>query len=288
MPSYSHSKIKTYEQCPLKFKYKYIDRVTPEIDKTIEAHLGQAVHDTLEWIYSQNQPPSIDEAIQKYIEFWKEKWTENIRIVKEEKSPKDYFNKGIQFLTEYYPKHYPFDDGTLECEKKVKIEIGQDGKYKVYGFIDRLVYNYKTSEYEIHDYKTSSTFPSQEEMEQERQLALYSIGLKDEYGYEKEVKLIWHFLEHGKEIQVKKKNDQLEKLKQETLEKIREIETATYFPRNESILCYWCEFRNRCGEDKRKEQEEKNKKEKPNSDYVSIEDNSWFNAQGKEDQKRLF
>lgn len=283
MPSYSHSKIKTYEQCPLKFKYKYIDKATPEIDKTIEAHLGQAVHDTLEWIYNQEEPPSIDDIIQYYAGKWKEKWTESIRVVKEDKEPRDYFNKGVQFLTDYFSKHYPFKDGTIECEKKIRLELDNEGKYKIYGFIDRLVYNYETGEYEIHDYKTSSSFPSQEEMEQDRQLALYSIALKDSYGKEKEVKLIWHFLNHNRTIQVKKQNHHLENLKKETMEKINEIENATYFPRNESMLCYWCEFRERCGRDKTKEEQEKYKGNFPtSSQYIKIKDDH------SESQKKLF
>ena len=49
---YSHSKLSTFEQCPLKYKLRYIDKIKPEIEKTIEAHLGSSVHDTLEWIYN--------------------------------------------------------------------------------------------------------------------------------------------------------------------------------------------------------------------------------------------
>ena len=37
MAVYSHSKLSAFEQCPLKFKYRYIEKKTPDIEKTIEA-----------------------------------------------------------------------------------------------------------------------------------------------------------------------------------------------------------------------------------------------------------
>ena len=52
MATYSHSKLCTFEQCPLKYKLRYIDKIKPVIEKTIESHLGKVVHGTLEWIYN--------------------------------------------------------------------------------------------------------------------------------------------------------------------------------------------------------------------------------------------
>ena len=53
MAVYSYSKLNTFKQCPLKFKFRYIDKIIPKIERTIEAHLGSVVHETLEWIYKQ-------------------------------------------------------------------------------------------------------------------------------------------------------------------------------------------------------------------------------------------
>ena len=68
MVNYSHSKINTFEQCPLKFKFRYIDKIVPEIEKSIESILGNAVHSTLEWLYyevKKKRVPSVDEIIKK-------------------------------------------------------------------------------------------------------------------------------------------------------------------------------------------------------------------------------
>ncbi len=258
MTIYSHSRLSTFEQCPKKFKYKYLDKLKPEIEKTIETHLGSAVHKTLEWIYNSVKESEanlkIDDIIIKFTEEWQKEFSENILIVKKQLTARDYFNKGVQFLIDYYYKHAPFKDGTIACEKGVLIKL-EEGEYEIQGFIDRLVYNLETGEYEIHDYKTASFLPNQERLDKERQLALYSIAIKEIYGKEKEILLVWHFLAHNKTLTSRRTNSELEKLKKETAELIKKVESVKEFPRNKSMLCNWCEYKNICfkeeGEEKK-------------------------------------
>lgn len=249
MAIYSHSKLSTYEQCQLKYKLKYIDKIKPLIEKTVESHLGSCVHETLEWIYNSvknkaGYSPSLDEIINYYIEAWQKDFSNDILIVKKQLTYKDYVNKGIQFLADYYQSHSPFKDGTIECEKEITIQL--DENTKIRGFIDRLVYNMENGRYEIHDYKTANLLPSQEKMDKDRQLALYSIAIKEMYGKDKEVVLVWHYLAYNQKIISRRTEEQLEKLKQETKDLIREIEQAEDFPANSSILCDWCEYKSVC------------------------------------------
>ena len=246
---YSHSKLCAFEQCPFKFKLRYIDKIRPIIEETIEAHLGHVVHETLEWIYNtiKENPQkelSLDDVITYYAIKWQESYSDDILIVKKELNARDYFNKGVEFLANYFQEHAPFRDGTIECEKKVELEL--DENTKIQGFIDRLVHNLETGEYEIHDYKTANTLPSQEKMDNDRQLALYSIAIKELYGQDKEISLIWHYLAHNQKIKSKRTNEQLLKLKQETKQLIKEIESTKDFPFTPSILCNWCEYKEIC------------------------------------------
>jgi len=248
---YSHSRLSTFEQCQLKFRYRYIEKIIPEVEKSIEAHLGHCIHCALEWLYTQIKEkgtPSPDDLIIYYSEIWKKDYNPNFLIVDNRFVARDYFNKGVGFLVNYYLEHKPFDDNTLELEKKIVIILDEEGLYKIQGFIDRLSYNLKTNEYEIHDYKTANYLPTQEKIEQDRQLALYSIAIKELFGQEKEVSLIWHYLAHNKKIRIKKTNEQLENLKKETLELIKKIEATEEFPGNKSPLCNWCEYRSICEE----------------------------------------
>lgn len=251
MVVYSHSKLSTFEQCPLKYKLRYIDKIKPEIEMTIESYLGSAIHDTLEWIYNSVKAdpeniPTLDDVINHYIRAWQKDLTEDVLIVKKQFTYKDYLNKGIQFLADYFQKYYPFRDGTIECEKEIIIKL--DENTHIRGFIDRLVYDIEKGHYEIHDYKTASTLPSQEKMDEDRQLALYSIAIKEMYGKDKEVVLVWHYLAYNHKIVSRRTEEQLEKLKEETKKLIEEIEQTKEFISNKSMLCEWCEYKSLCPE----------------------------------------
>lgn len=248
---YSHSRLKTHEQCPFKFKLRYIDKIKPPIEKTIEAHLGSSVHAALEWLYTEvmnRHVPEIEELINYYAVKWQDSYTDDTIIVKKEMTQKDYFNKGVKFLTDYYTKHCPFSDNTLEVEKRILIDLDSDGKYKIQGFIDRLVYNPETGEYEIHDYKTANNMPFKEEIENDRQLAIYSLAIKEIFGHDKKTLLVWHYLAHNQKITSQRTDSELLDLKNEIIESIKKIEAATEFPTKKSQLCNWCEYKPYCPE----------------------------------------
>jgi len=249
MPKYySHSKISAFEQCPLKFKYRYLDKIYPEFN-TIEAHLGSVVHRALQWLYTEvqnNKIPTIDEVINYYTKKWTENYSEGIVIVKQDLTVEDYFSKGVGFLLEYYSKHHPFDDNTLQLEKRIIIQLDEKGEYVILGYIDRISHNKEKNEYEIHDYKTANNMPTKEQVENDRQLALYSIALKELFGEEAKVCLTWHYLAHNQKVCSRRTNEQLEQLKKEILEKIKQIEQTKNFPPYLSKLCDWCDYKNIC------------------------------------------
>jgi hypothetical protein len=39
MKLYSHSRLSCYEQCPYKFKLKYLDKVETDVEQSVEAFL---------------------------------------------------------------------------------------------------------------------------------------------------------------------------------------------------------------------------------------------------------
>jgi RecB family exonuclease len=249
MARYSHSRLSTFEQCKLKYKFKYIDKLKPDFEKTIESHLGSCVHNVLEWFYKnilKKRIPSLDELILEFTKNWKKEYKQNFKIVKNNLKAEDYFSKGIKFLIDYYIENQPFNDGTIEIEKKIEILIHPERKHKIIGFIDRLAYNLEKNRYEIHDYKTAGTLPSQEKIDSDRQLAIYGLAIKEIFGKDKEVALIWHYLDHNKKIISRRTNEQYENLIKEIIELIDKIENTKEFEANKSILCDWCEFKEKC------------------------------------------
>jgi len=246
MAVYSHSKLAMFEQCRYKYKLKYVDKVPQPIRGTIEAHLGSCVHDALEWIYQKvltGEEPRLDALIEKYFATWEKNYDDGLLVVKRDRNVKDYFNQGIRFLTDYYTKHKPFKDGTIATEKRISMKISPE--HSIVGFIDRLVYNGETGEYEIHDYKTANALPPREKFETDRQLALYSIAIKNEYA-NRPVLLVWHYLNFNMKISSRRTDAELQNLIDEILELISKIENATEFPHEKSVLCDWCEYKPYC------------------------------------------
>ncbi len=249
MVIYSHSKIETFEQCKLKFKYRYIDKIIPEIAKSIEAHLGGMVHKTLEWLYlgvMEKKTPSINDVISFYSETWNENYFPDMPIFNKSMTARDYFNRGVEFLVNYYMKHQPFQDNTIATEKKIELNLDKEGEKKLIGFIDRLSHNVKENEIEIHDYKTSNSMWSKEKVESSRQLSIYSLAIKELFGKDKKVCMVWHFLAHDMKVCLRKTNEELERLKQEIIERIEDIEKTKDFPPTKSQLCHWCDYMDIC------------------------------------------
>ncbi len=251
---YSHSRLSAFEQCPLKYRFRYIDHLKPEIEQTIEGFLGGMVHDTLEWIYNQVKEgctPDLDAVIDFYINVWNKNFNSEIKITRAENDAEYYFNQGIKFVIDYFLSHSPFKDNTIATEQKILVPLDSQGKYLVQGYIDRLVHHKESNIFEIHDYKTGNSLKSQEELDNDRQLALYSLGVKNSFPEVKDVHLIWHFLAFNKKMTSRRTDEQLENLKQDIIALINKIESTAEFNANPSCLCNWCEFRGYCEEVKK-------------------------------------
>ncbi len=251
MTVYSHSRLSSFEQCPLKFKYKYLDKIQTDLEQTVEAFLGSMVHKSLEKLYKDlkfQKTNSLEDLLSYFNSEWIKNWNNEIIFVRKDYTEENYRKMGEQFITDYFNKYYPFNHSkTIDLEKKITITLDKHGLYKMQGFIDRLAIT-NDGVYEIHDYKTNSSLPLQKYLEEDRQLALYSMAIKQIYNGAKDVKLIWHFLSANKEVVLEKTDEQLEKLRSDTIELIKKVEEEKEFRPKKSALCEWCQFRPICPE----------------------------------------
>jgi putative RecB family exonuclease len=99
---------------------------------------------------------------------------------------------------------------------------------------------------EIHDYKTSNRLPTKEDVNSDRQLAFYQMGVAEKWQGIQEVRLIWHYLTFDTEIRSSRTPDQLLHLRKATLELIQRIETDRQFLPKEGPLCNWCDYQGFC------------------------------------------
>lgn len=247
MTIYSHSRLETFKNCPLKYKFNYIDKIKRE-EEGIEAFLGSRFHEVMEKIYKDLpfRKYSLDELLDFYEDDWDKNYHDKIVIADNERKAKDYKEIGKKFIEDYYKRYYPFNQGkVLGIERWVIINLDDKGEYKLRGIIDRLNQT-KDGTYEIHDYKTSKSFPEQSKMDEDRQLALYQIGVQSMWNDVGNVELVWHYVAFDKEIRSKRREEELAELKKDTIEQIKKIEATREFLPNKSTLCGWCYYKNIC------------------------------------------
>jgi len=250
MTTYSYSRLNTFDNCPLRYKFSYIAKAEGDFENSIEAFMGSKVHDALEKLYKELKFAnimSLDDVLEYYKKQWKKTMSHNIKVIRDGRTKKEYHNMGLKYLTDYYNHYKPFNqDYTVGLETEIKVDLFGDGKYIFKGYIDRLSTINNT--YIIHDYKTSNTLSTQSDIENNEQLALYALALKDKYIDLENIELVWHYLAFDKEFRITKKTEDYSALKEELKDKVDKIESLSEeeFEPKESILCEWCEFASLC------------------------------------------
>ncbi|MGH9748347.1 MAG: RecB family exonuclease [Candidatus Polarisedimenticolia bacterium] len=250
MPVYSHSRLSSFEKCPLQYRYRYIERIQRDT-QSIETFMGSRVHEVLERLYRDLlalKTPGLEDLVALYHRSWKSRYSGNVRIVKEEYSADHYRGIGERCVTSYYRRHEPFAGAaTLGLEERVTLDLdaAQRGRYQLQGYVDRLA-RADDGAFEIHDYKTSSSLPADAELKRDRQLALYQMAVQSRYPEAQRVRLVWHYLAHDRTLTSERTPEELERHRRQTIGVIRTIEATREFPPHESALCRWCEYRDIC------------------------------------------
>ncbi len=249
MPVYSHTQLATFEQCPLRYRFQYLDKIPKPEAVSAEAFTGARVHETLQKLYEDlkyGKMNGLDELLAYYREQWRRNRGAGIRIVREGLAEDHFQDYGQRCIGNYYSRHYPFDDSvTLKTEFHLLFALDGEGRYKLQGYIDRLARR-RDGVYEIHDYKTSANLASQSHVDADRQLALYHIGLKSCWNDVEQVELIWHYVGFDTTLVSRRSAEQLEELSRHTASLIDQIEHCTDFAPVKSALCEWCEYRTGC------------------------------------------
>lgn len=232
----SYSSLETYIQCPQKFKFQQIDRIkTPKSKQTV---FGTIIHSTLKFLHSNRTVIPSFEQIQEH---YKNIWNENIFSDPEEQEI--YFEQGQALLKNYYEGNNFSALHIVDLETRFEVPFEN---HTLTGIIDRIdkIGEYQ---YEIIDYKTSKSLPSQEEVDKNLQLSLYRLGITNRWPNLKldQVTLSLYFLKHGIKLSTSRTKDDLEATKVKISNVVSSIETKRFEP-IPSKLCDYCGYRNIC------------------------------------------
>ena len=240
----SYSALESFENCPKKYEFKYIDKI--KAPKSKEQILGTVVHLALKYFHSTLPTPKLSQLL----DFFKERWPkESIWDSKEEE--KVFFEEGLELLRNYYQRNYGKKFSVIDVETNIEAEISESEhpeaeKHIITGRIDRID---KLDEnfFEIIDYKTGKKMPSQAKVNESLQLGVYSIGFVQRWPHLKEAKLklsLW-YLKHQESLSVIKTDDFVKKTKEKIVDLIKKIKKSK-FPPLPSSLCDFCAYKKIC------------------------------------------
>ncbi|MHB8754785.1 MAG: RecB family exonuclease [Candidatus Acidiferrales bacterium] len=252
-PIYSHSALSDFEQCPLKYRLKYLDGIKTGVE-SVEIFLGNRVHEALKKLYDgllNGELNQLDNLIDFYTDRWNSKWHTDVRLVSPGETAEDYFRYGAECIEGYYETYYPFDDSyTIVVEEKVQFEIdlGWSGGRSFRGKVDRVA-SRPDGTHEIHDYKTSklgSGWDGSKLANAWRQLTLYQHAIQSKHPEVQSVSLSLHYLRSREFFCRQLSKSEITAVLQSTKEQIVRIEGEVEFPAKAQGLCKWCEFLERC------------------------------------------
>ncbi len=243
------SNLQMFDICPLHYKARVIFNIPSPT--TGAQSFGLSLHSALYKFYKkvmEGGRPSSQELQRLLQEEWISEGYQN------KKHEKERLSQAKNMLSEFYKtegKHFIKPLG-LELPFSFKLKNG----VKVFGKIDRVDRighqpggPNGPEGIEIIDYKTGEDNPKATQAH-ELQLAIYALSatrVKDEILNRKpqDITLTLHFLEGNTKKSMSFKQEDLNKLEDELIEKIKEIENSD-FKCSGSVLCVNCEYKMLC------------------------------------------
>lgn len=188
--AYSHSQLKVFDECALRFRLKYIDKVPePQVAESPALKFWSIIHDCMEVLYKKIQnsgrAPALDE-LKTYFRDEMTRFRDQYDAVSELPfSPQDFDDRislGQQMIERYYDQYAPFDQAKVNgLEQMISFELPNKAKFR--GIIDRL--DIKDGHATIVDYKTDKAIApfAQFEESYQQQLTSYAVWVQHNYPH---------------------------------------------------------------------------------------------------------
>jgi RecB family exonuclease len=242
---FSFSRIKTYHQCPLRYRYRYLKGM-PEAFRSIESFLGNVVHNVLEWIYAQRDlgtSPTLDATLAHFDENWESSWTEDVAVVRVHTTAEQSFKIGRELLQRYHGDTFQRDrSDTLALEQRFSLRLSPEIVFT--GFADRVGRTQGGLLFVV-DYKTSKSQGDPSEFSEGLQAPLYAACALRHHN-DPEALAGYHYLRHGTTRWHRISRDRGDQLLDRFRDLVGELRAAAEFPARPGVLCAWCGFNAHC------------------------------------------
>ena len=231
----SHSSISLYQECPQKYKFKYIDKI-PEKPRHFFS-FGSSVHEALEFFYGVTAlpAPSLKDVLAYLKEHWKSAGYKN------EAQEAEYFEEGKAILTAYYNKHIESFHIPFFVEYNFSMEV--DG-VPVTGKVDRID-KLPDGRLSILDYKTGKAIPK-DRVTADAQLTMYQMACEQLLG-DKVARLTFYHLPSLTETTIERHpQDLVDGLRRRVVTTAESIIKGAFDPKPDEKKCFWCDYKPIC------------------------------------------
>ena len=243
--AYSFSRIKCLHQCPLRYRYRYLQGLK-EAFRSIESYLGNAVHDVLEWLYAERhrgREPDESTMLSRLAAGWTENFDDTVAIVRIEDSEEMYLKTGREMLIRFFQETFARDRSeTVALEQRLSTRLSDAVVFT--GYADRIGRTEQGRLFVI-DYKTSKKEGDGSEFSEGLQAPLYAACVLGDHG-EEEALAGYHYLRHGTTRWQQVDGERAAQLLERFLDLANEAAAAGEFPARPGILCAWCGFNAQC------------------------------------------
>lgn len=233
----SPSKIQTYGECPLQFKFQHVLRV-PTPSKTYFG-MGTAIHavaENMTKLQKDGKEPTEEIALEILDKQWDTSSYRNQRT--KENQDKDKSKEMVKTYLEWAENN---PNKPVDVEPKFQIKLND---VTISGKIDRVEMT-PNGDYEVIDFKTGYAYKNKNTIKEDVQMNIYALGTEKLYGklpkktslfYIKDNKLVPHFIE----------KEALDDFKEGLSEKIESIFNEEFDAKPEFRKCSRCDYASIC------------------------------------------
>jgi len=229
----SYSKLRTYRECPLRYRFTYLDRLPRRPRRLFRA--ARRVHAALmRWLtYAQAGAPDWPRAEAAYRAAW------GTPDAGPPLGDRDY-EEGLAILRAFHEANADRPAQPVFLEHRFTVPLGG---HTLVGAIDRV--DAHDDGYEVIDYKLHRDLPATADLADDLQLGLYHVALEEVHGVRPEA-LTLYFLRHNIARTTRRTGEQARELKRWVALTGDDIAADRRWAPCKGHHCAGCDFRASC------------------------------------------
>ena len=231
----SESKSKTFTECQLKYRYRYVDRIKEQSKNTDALHFGSFIHKILE---DGVEATTLAEL------------TVIADNVKKDYTFSESYDPKIEVCLKNFLRFNATLSDTVATEMVYEIVHDAEKDIKLNGIIDRIIKG-KDGGYLVIDYKTSKRELKPIDLYQDRQMMGYAYAVHKKLGASLDNIVVAHYYPITNNfVTCKYSPSQIQKYLREKVDqvwKIRKMKKGD-FCAMQNQFCNWCGYKDLCPE----------------------------------------